>query len=188
MLLAFKSLIENKKQKFIGLNSKMVALNPLAVLSRGYGAVYSRDNKIVKSILILVILLVFIDQVSKILITQYVTKTLGNEFIGIEVINNTGMAFGFNEGNVKNIFLSIFVLIIIIWFIKNQAERIDNKTKIALSIVIAGGVSNLIDRIFRGAVLDFIKIYKFPIFNIADMYVVIGWILLVIFLIQYSKK
>lgn len=145
-------------------------------------------SKIVKNILLMVILLIIIDQGSKILITQYVNESLGNEFFGIEIVNNTGMAFGFNDGNVKNIFLSIFVLAIIIGFIKNQSDRIDNKTKIALSIVLAGGISNLIDRIFRGAVLDFIKIYKFPIFNIADIYVVIGWILLVIFLINYSRK
>ena len=145
-------------------------------------------NKIVKSIFLVLILLIIIDQASKILITQFVNEPLGNEFFGIEVVNNTGMAFGFNEGNVKNIFLSVFVLAIIIGFMKNQAERIDDKTKIALSIVIAGGVSNLFDRIFRGAVLDFIKIYKFPVFNIADIYVVIGWILLVIFLINFSKK
>ena len=145
-------------------------------------------NKIVKSILLLVILLVIIDQGSKILITQLVKQPLGNEFIGLEIVNNTGMALGFNEGNIKNIVLSVCVLILIMWFIKNQGDRIDDKTKIALSIVIAGGISNLIDRIFRGAVLDFLKIYKFPIFNVADIYVVIGWILLVIFLIQYSKK
>ncbi len=145
-------------------------------------------NKIVRSILVIVILLVAIDQVSKFLVTKYINEPVGNEIIGIEIVNNTGMALGFNEGNTKNIFLSIFVLIIIIGFIKNQLERIDNKTMAALSIIIAGGVSNVIDRIFRGAVLDFIKIYKFPIFNIADMFVVIGWILLVVFVIQYSRK
>ncbi len=145
-------------------------------------------NKIVKSMLILVILLILIDQGSKLIVMQYVHESIGNDFWGIEIAHNTGMAFGFHEGNTKNIFLSVFVLIIIIRFIKNQAERIDNKTKFALSIVIAGGVSNLMDRIFRGAVLDFIRIYKFPIFNIADICVVLGWILLIIFLIQYSRK
>lgn len=145
-------------------------------------------NKIVKSIFIIAIILIIIDQISKILITKYIQEPIGNSILGIEVVNNTGMAFGFNEGNTKNIFLSIFVLSIIIVFIKNQSERIDNKTKIAISIVLAGGISNLIDRIFRGAILDFIKIYKFPVFNIADIYVVVGWVLLVIFLIQYSRK
>lgn len=145
-------------------------------------------DKILKSMLILIILLIIIDQGSKILVSQFIHESIGNEFLGIEVVNNTGMAFGFNDGNVKNIFLTIFVLGIIIGFMKNQEERIDEKTKLSLSIILAGGISNLIDRIFRGSVLDFIKIYKFPNFNIADIYIVGGWVLLVIFLIQYSRK
>lgn len=145
-------------------------------------------NKVIKTIVIISIILILIDQISKILIGKYVSEPIGNEMFSIEVFYNTGMAFGFNSGNVKNIFLTIFVLAILIGFMKNQSERIDNKTGIALSIILAGGIGNLIDRLFRGAVFDFIKIYKFPVFNIADIYIVLGWILLVIFLVQYSKK
>ena len=118
-------------------------------------------NKLVKSMIILIIILIIIDQTSKILITKFLNEPLGNEFVGIQIVNNTGMAFGFNNGNVKNIFLTIFVIAIVIGFIKNQAERIDKKTKIALSIVLAGGISNLIDRIFRGAILDLLKFINF---------------------------
>ena len=108
--------------------------------------------------------------------------------MGLEIVHNTGMAFGFNDGNIKNIFLTIFVLLIVLNFVKNQIERIDNKTTIALSLVIAGGISNLIDRIFRGFVIDFIKIYKIPNFNFADICIVLGWGFLIVFLIDYTKK
>lgn len=145
-------------------------------------------DKIVRVSVIIVVLLILLDQVSKILITRFITEPIGNEFVGIQIVNNTGMALGFNEGNGKNIFLTIFVLGIIMAFMKNQSEQIDNKTRLSLLFVIAGGISNLIDRIFRGAVLDFIKLYKLPVFNIADLYVVIGWVLLIVFLIIYSRK
>jgi len=145
-------------------------------------------NKVLKIIILLVIIFIIVDQVSKILVSTFITEPIGNEFIKIQVVKNTGMAFGFNEGNGKNIFLSICVLALVFNFIRTQIDRIDNKTSVALGVVLAGGISNLIDRIFRGGILDFISIYKFPVFNIADILIVIGWILLVIFLIMYSRK
>ena len=146
-------------------------------------------NKTVRLIVILVTIFVILDQASKLLVCNLFDESVGNEFFRIEIANNTGLAFGFNDGsNVKNIFIMAFVLFIVIRFIKNQIELIDTKTAVALSMVLAGGTANLIDRIFRGAVLDFIKIYKFPIFNFADILVVIGAILLVIFLVIFTRK
>ncbi|MBQ7410398.1 MAG: signal peptidase II [Clostridia bacterium] len=146
-------------------------------------------NKTVKLIVILVTILVIIDQVSKILVTNLVDGQVGNEYIGFQIANNTGLAFGFNDGsNVKNIFLMIFVLFIVIRFVKNQIELIDTKTAISLSMILSGGIGNLLDRIFRGAVVDFIKILKFPIFNIADCLIVVGTILLIIFLVIFTRK
>ena len=146
-------------------------------------------NKIIKLIVILVAILVILDQASKLLVGNLVTEPIGNDAFKIEIISNTGLAFGFNDGsNVKNIFIMLFVLFIVIKFVKDQIELIDTKTAVALSMVLAGGLSNLIDRIFRGAVLDFIKIFKFPIFNIADILVVVGAILLIIFLVIFTRK
>lgn len=146
-------------------------------------------NKTVKLIVVLVTILVIIDQVSKILVTNLIDGQVGNEYIGLQITNNTGLAFGFNDGsNVKNIFLMIFVLLIVIRFVKNQIELIDTKTAISLSMILSGGIGNLLDRIFRGAVVDFIKIFKFPIFNIADCLIVVGTILLIIFLVIFTRK
>lgn len=146
-------------------------------------------NKTVRLIVILVTIFIIIDQASKILASNLIDGSVGNDIFAFQIANNTGMAFGFNDGsNVKNIFIMAFVLIIVIRFVKNQIELIDTKTAVALSMVLAGGLGNLIDRIFRGAVLDFIKIYKFPIFNLADVLVFIGAILLVIFLVIFTRK
>lgn len=146
-------------------------------------------NKTVRLIVILVTMFIIIDQASKLLVSNLIDGSVGNGIFKFEITSNTGLAFGFNDGsNVKNIFIMAFVLIIVIRFVKNQIELIDTKTAVALSMVLAGGFGNLIDRIFRGAVLDFIKIYKFPIFNLADVLVFIGAILLVIFLVIFTRK
>lgn len=147
-----------------------------------------KKNKIILLILIITILLILIDQISKIVIKSNYEEPIEKGIIGIMLVENTGMAFGFNSGNTKNIILTSLILLIIINFVRNQKDRIDTKTAIAISLILAGGISNLIDRIIRGGVIDFIKIKKFAIFNIADCYIVIGWILLVILLIKFNKE
>lgn len=147
-----------------------------------------KKNKIVILIINLTIFLILIDQISKVIIQYKYKEPIGNDIIGITLVENTGMAFGMNDGNTKNIILTSLILLIIINFIRNQKNRIDKKTAIAISLILAGGISNLIDRIIRGGILDFIKIKNFAIFNIADIYIFVGWILLIVFLIKFNKK
>ena len=145
-------------------------------------------NRVIKIIITISIIIILLDQISKIIVLKFLSNSVGNDYFGMELVLNTGMAFGFNNGNTRNVFLTVFVLLIIFNFIKNQIERIDTKTSIALGLVIGGGTSNLIDRFVRKGVIDFIKLFKIPNFNIADICVVIGWILIIVFLIDYSKK
>lgn len=145
-------------------------------------------KKVLTIVIAFCIVIIAIDQLSKFLVTRYVSEKIGNDYFAIEVTENTGMAFGFNSGNTKNIFLSLFVVIIIISFIRNQRELIGMKELMAISATLGGGISNIIDRIFRGGVLDFIKILFIPNFNIADLCICTGWVLIVIFLIVYTQK
>ena len=61
-------------------------------------------------------------------------------------------------------------------FITSQNEFIDTRLRIFLSLIIAGGISNTIDRVFRGFVVEFIDFNLLPVINIADIFIVIGWI------------
>ena len=86
-----------------------------------------------------------------------------------------------------SIIANILIIIVTIAFIKIKWKELDNISFISLSFIIAGGISNLIDRIFRGYVIDFInvKFIDFPTFNIADIFVVIG---IIIIFITYLYK
>lgn len=134
-------------------------------------------------------MLIIIDQTSKILIAQFMEndfKIIPNNILTITKVENEGMAFGLNKQNLGNIGLSTIILIVIINYIIVQKERMTRSVVIYLSFIIAGGISNVIDRIWKGAVFDFIKVGNFPVFNFADMCIVCGWLLFVANFIKYT--
>lgn len=136
-------------------------------------------------------IIIFIDQFLKFLAIK-LCSTSSIEIIqgifSLQQIENTGMAFGLNEGNFKNIILSSIILLFMVRYLYVQRKFINKITLTTLNFVIAGGVSNLLDRIFRGGVIDFIKVLDFPIFNIADISIVIGCVLFAVYIIKFDIK
>ena len=145
-------------------------------------------KKNLKLILIIMSLLICIDQISKLIIQYNYQNPIGDGFIGITLIKNTGIAFGVNNGNFKNIILTVFILAIVVNFVRRQIAKMDAKSAVAISMILAGGISNLLDRIIQGGVIDFIRVKGFAIFNIADCYIVLGWILMVIFVFKINME
>lgn len=106
------------------------------------------------------------------------------DMVNITYVENTGGAWGVGQGDIATfIIVNILVLGIIIRFIVTQKDRIGNLTLSALVLILSGGISNFIDRIFRGFVVDYIDInpiFKFPVFNLEDMIIIIGWLLFIV--------
>ena len=143
-------------------------------------------------ITILSIIFVLLDQASKYSVINYLNKDIEviNNFFYLIYTKNNGAAFSILTG--KRIFLIIITLLIIgsliCYIIKNE---ISSKIEIlAFSLIIGGSLGNLIDRVVRGYVVDFISVkilgYHFPIFNIADTLICIGVFILLI--IQFRKE
>lgn len=135
--------------------------------------------------LFLIIILVLIDRISKVLVTKFIKYMeviyLIKNKIYSTYVTNTGMAFSMFENKT---WLLIIVSIVLLYFLIKYYKTIDDKTeKITMTLIISGLIGNLIDRIFLGHVIDFIGIGSFPIFNIADSYIVIGVIILISFVI-----
>lgn len=153
-----------------------------------------------KYYIIIVIAFILIDQLSK----MYITKTglvsennlsfsIIENVLSISYVENRGGAFGIGQGNtIAFVIANIIVLAMILKFVITQKETMNKILGIALALILSGGISNLIDRIWRGFVLDFIDfsaMIKLPVFNIADSIIIAGWILLVIdTLIHYAKN
>ena len=139
-------------------------------------------------IIIISIILLCIDQIAKLLVINLLTKTdsitIIKNFFYLTYINNDGAAFSILVG--KRIFLilvAIIVIIMLIHYIKKN--NIQNKLEIvSLALIIGGSLGNLMDRVVRGYVIDFLDFkifnYNFPIFNLADTFIVIGVFLLLL--------
>ena len=104
-------------------------------------------------------------------------------------IKNPGMAFGIQIGN--RLFFTLFALIasivILVYLFRLKPENF--LARFALASIFGGAVGNLIDRIAYKEVIDFIdiRIIRWPVFNIADIAVTIGMILLIAFVIFNNK-
>lgn len=105
-------------------------------------------------------------------------------------VENRGAAFGIMQNKQWFFILITLILIIamILYILKVKPQ--DILLKLSLSFIIGGGIGNLIDRVFKGYVVDFIdlRIINYPVFNIADCFVVIGAVLLCVYILFSKEK
>lgn len=137
-----------------------------------------------------IILFIIIDQILKILCAKDLMLIEG--VLKFSNVQNTGGAFGiFNTNIIMITVLNLILIALMIRFIIIRRKYMNNLVYIGLLFLIAGGISNLIDRIFRGYVIDYIdftQIVNFPVFNLADIVLVVGWILLIIGVLKDIRK
>ncbi|MBO5475248.1 MAG: signal peptidase II [Bacilli bacterium] len=136
-----------------------------------------------KTVIIGIIALV-IDQITKSLMQIYdVHFNIINEFLRLNYIQNTGAAWSILEGKQ---YLLIGITILMLILVYNMSFSYDNNklNNFTFGILFGGIIGNLFDRVLYGMVRDFIDInvfgYNFPVFNIADMLIVLGVVILLI--------
>ncbi len=148
-----------------------------------------------KKVYIITLLSFIIDQVSKALVSTCFSLNesvkLINNFLYLNYINNTGASFSIlTNKKYLLIVLSLIAIIIIIRYINTFKNTIFNR--IGLGLLLGGILGNLSDRILFGYVKDFISLYifgySFPVFNIADICIVVGVIILIISILRGEDK
>ncbi|MFV0288036.1 MAG: signal peptidase II [Mycoplasmatales bacterium] len=140
----------------------------------------------------LIIVLVGIDQMLKIIIDN--TLNLGQIIkivpsIQLTKLYNYGVSFSF-LANKTYLIIAITIIAIIYLFILKKSYM-NKYINLGINLVIAGGIGNLIDRLVYNYVIDYIKVdfFNFPIFNLADILVSLGFIIIIIaYLLTKEEK
>lgn len=141
-----------------------------------------------------IFVLLAVDQITKLIVLKTLTSVgtmpvLQNIF-HLTYCENRGAAFGILQNQTWIfIIITVAVLVAVIYFmVRTRPKNI--WLNFSLILLIGGALGNFVDRIFRGFVIDFLdfRIINFPIFNVADCFVVVGAILLGIYIIFSEQK
>ena len=140
--------------------------------------------------------IVFLDRYSKIFFIDHLSPgesipVIWN-FFHLTLVHNTGIAFGLfkDQGMVFIIvpIIAIILLIINIGYYRQNDEVLNRTYIVAFSLILAGAIGNLWDRIVYGHVIDFIDFLVWPVFNIADSAITVGAVLIGIKCFRLSIK
>lgn len=145
---------------------------------------------------LITIIIIVLDQLTK----NYAIKNLKGSspiviidgIFELVYVENRGAAFGIlQDRRIIFIIITLLVISFILIYAYKNSSQLTIYSKISLAMLVGGAAGNLIDRIRFGYVVDFIKVdlfksYSFPVFNIADIFIVISTIFLAYF-IMFDK-
>ncbi|MBK16966.1 MAG: signal peptidase II [Prochlorococcus sp. SP3034] len=144
-----------------------------------------------KANIILIFTILIFDQITKYIVSNYqINSKFNNLYLfSIDFVKNEGAAFNLFSNNtfflsLISIFSSIIISLLLIY--NRNLNVID---RYGLSFILAGSIGNGIDRVINGYVVDFINLnfISFPVFNIADLSINIGFFLILYNLIIKTK-
>lgn len=145
--------------------------------------------------MISIFVLVFIDQYTKVLALTYLKDqkpfVIWDGVFELCYLENRGAGFGILQN--RQVFFIIMTAIVLIAVMYIYRRTPDAKRylplRLTMLLLTAGAIGNMIDRILRGYVVDFFyfSLIDFPIFNVADIYITVTYILLAILLLFYYK-
>ena len=148
-----------------------------------------------KRICLFSLIIIIIDQISKYLIHSFFALNKSfkiiNNFFYITYVNNYGGAWSILNNNVI-VLIIITIIIFILLLIYMRKFQMNNRNKLAFGLLYGGILGNLLDRVFLGYVRDFLDFkifnYNYPVFNVADIAIVIGALLMGYAIIKGEDK
>ena len=149
-------------------------------------------NKKLTGVIFFSLIMLVIDQAIKIYLSETMvfnqTAVLVKDFLNITLVKNTGAAFSIlSDNTLLLIGIGVLATIGIIIYVGKMVE-LNDLDVFTYSLLLGGVLGNLVDRIFRGYVVDYISLnifgYHFPIFNFADICIVGSVILIFISMVK----
>lgn len=140
------------------------------------------------SIFIDLLLLDFLTKLAAINFWKENPVSIIGDFFELVYHENYGIAFGLELPKFILLTMVVVFLVVMPYLFKKEFNVNHKITQASFLLVMAGGIGNLIDRLIYGYVVDFISIGTYPIFNVADIYVVVGVLLLIVFYGKISRK
>lgn len=138
------------------------------------------------------IFIIAIDQLVKIGMEKIEKIVIIPGVLNFEVMQNSNAAYGVGSNStIMYVLTNVVILGTILKFMTTQNQFVDLKLKLFLNFILAGGISNVIDRILRGYVLEFIdfrQVIPLPVWNIADICILIGWIAMAAIFASFTVK
>lgn len=136
-------------------------------------------------VLVIALLIIALDQYTKALVRGHIPEHTSwnpipwlDRIVTLTHVRNTGAAFGlFQNMGIVFVIVALVVIVLIILYYRELAEN-SWMLRFAFGLQLGGAAGNLIDRIARGYVTDFIDVRIWPVFNVADSAVVVGTALL----------
>ena len=117
--------------------------------------------------------------------------TVISNFFNITLIGNTGAAFSILSSNTLFLIIVSIVVLNLIYFLFIKGKKLSGYEQISYGVLVGGIIGNLIDRVVHGQVIDYLDFnifgYNFPVFNLADIAIVISMIFIAILVIKGEK-
>ena len=141
-----------------------------------------------RNTLLVAILLILLDQITKLWIVDsfrlHERKVILPGFFDLTYLENTGAGFSIFEGYGK-VFFGILTVVALFFIVRMFLESKSHFIDFQLAIIFAGAIGNFIDRMWLGYVRDFLSFHifgwDFPVFNVADICISVGFALLIIY-------
>ena len=161
-------------------------------------SIFKKDVNLIKisCLFVFSVILILIDQLIKFFVVNNVTQfeiiSLIPEIVNLTNVRNYGVAFSFFSNHVAIVSFATVLIIAFTIYLLYHNKIYDLGCLIAATMLISGGIGNLIDRIFRGFVVDYLDLFlgehfHFAVINLADCLITIGCFVLIVKII-YSKN